>query len=91
MLSLNLKSNPRGGAAEEITSSPYRTFVEATQKRKIKEVTKSKTSRFVSNVLPGPSKRRKKRVCRDPTPSDSPSDSDTDLAVPFADDSTEDE
>ena len=28
-------------------------------------------------------------VCRDPTPSDTPSDSDTDLTVPFAVDSTE--
>ena len=36
-------------------------------------------------------KRRRRRVCRDPTPSDTPSDSDTDLAVPFADDSTEEE
>ena len=27
-------------------------------------------------------------VCRDPTPSDTPSDSDTDLTSPFADDST---
>jgi len=30
-------------------------------------------------------------VCRDPTPSYNPSDSDTDLTVPFADDSTEEE
>ena len=30
-------------------------------------------------------------VCRDPTPSDIPSDSDTDLTVPFVDDSTEEE
>jgi len=28
-------------------------------------------------------------VCRDPTPSDAPSDTDTDLTVAFADDSTE--
>jgi hypothetical protein len=28
-------------------------------------------------------------VCRDPAQSDTPSDSDTDLAVPFADDSME--
>ena len=70
-------------------SSPYKTFPEATQKRKIKQATKSKTTRLASNVLLGPSKRWKKRVCRDPTPSDTPSDSDTDLAAPFADDSTE--
>ena len=30
-------------------------------------------------------------VCWDPTPFNSPSDSDTDLTVPFADDSTEEE
>ena len=30
-------------------------------------------------------------VCLDPTPSDIPSDSDSDLTVPFADDSTEEE
>jgi hypothetical protein len=32
--SLNLKSNPRGGTAKKIMSSPYRKFVEATQKKK---------------------------------------------------------
>jgi hypothetical protein len=30
-------------------------------------------------------------VCQDPTPSDTPSDSDTELAVPFSDDSTEED
>jgi hypothetical protein len=30
-------------------------------------------------------------VCRDPTPPDTPSDSDTDLTVSFADNSTEEE
>ena len=30
-------------------------------------------------------------VCRDPTPSDTPSDSGTDLTLPFVDDSTEEE
>ena len=89
--SLNLKPNPRGGTAKNITSSPYKKFVEATQKKKIKQATKSKTSRLESNVLLGPSKRRKKRFCRDPTPSDTPSDSDTDLAVPCTDDSTEED
>ena len=44
---------------------------------------------MVFSVLLGPSKRRKERVCREPSPSDTPSDSDTDLAVPFADDLTE--
>jgi hypothetical protein len=32
---------------------------------------------------------RKRRVCWDPTPSDTPSESDTELAVPLADDATE--
>jgi hypothetical protein len=89
--SLNLKPNPRGGTANKITSSPCKTFVEGTQKKKINEATKSKTSRLTSNALHGPSKRRKKRVCRDPTPSDTPLDSDTDLAVPFAVDSTKED
>jgi len=52
--SLNLQPNPRGGAAKKITSSHYKTFVEATQKRKIKQTTKSKTTRLASNVLLGP-------------------------------------
>jgi len=72
-------------------SSLYRTFVGATQKKKIIQATKSKTNRLASNALLGPSKRRKRRGCRDATPSDTPSDSDTDLAVPFDDDSTEEE
>jgi len=88
---LNLKPNPHGGTAKKITSSPYKTFVETTQKKKIKQATKSKTSRLASNVLLGPSKRQKKRICQDPTPSDTPSDSDTDLAVPFSDDSKEED
>jgi len=87
--SLNLKPNPHGGTAMKITSSPYKKFVEATQKKKIKQATKSKTSQPALNALLGPSKRRKRRVCRDPAPSDTPSDSDIDLAVPFADDSME--
>jgi hypothetical protein len=70
--------------------SPF-TSAEATQKKKIKQASKSKTSRLASNaLLLGPSKRRKRRVCRDPTPSDTP-DSDTDLAVPFADDSAKED
>jgi hypothetical protein len=32
--SLNLKPNPHGGTAKQITSSPYKQFVEATQKKK---------------------------------------------------------
>jgi hypothetical protein len=45
----------------------------------------------MSNALLGPSKRQKRRVCRDPTPSDTPSDSDTGTVVPFADDATEED
>jgi len=82
--SLNLQPNPRGGTVKKITSSSYRNFVGSTQKKKIKQATKSKTNRLVSNALLGPSKRRKRVVCRDPTPSETPSDSDSDLNVPFA-------
>jgi hypothetical protein len=89
--SLNLQPNPRGGTVKKITSSPYRNFVGAIQKKKIKQASKSKTYRLASNALLGPSKRRKRRVSRDPTPSDKTSDSDTDPRVPFADDSTEEE
>ena len=89
--SLNLKPNPCGGTAKKIMSSPYKKFVEATHKQKVKQATKSKTTQLASNALLGPSKRRKRRVCRDPTPSDTPLDLDTDLAVPFADDSMEED
>ena len=89
--SLNLQPNPRGGTVNKIKSSSYRDFVWATQKKKINQATKSKTNRLWSNALLRPSKRRKTVVWRDPTPSDTPSDSDTDLTVPFADDSTEEE
>jgi len=87
--SLNLKPNLRGGTAKKLMSLRYKKIVEATQKKKIKQATKSKSSRPASNALLGPSKRRKRRVCRDPAPSDTPSDPDTDLAVSFADDSME--
>ena len=89
--SLNIQPNTRGGTANKITSSPYKKFVGATQKKKIKQANKSKTSRLASNALLGLSKRLKRRFCRDPTPSDTPSHSDTDLTAPFADDSTEEE
>jgi len=89
--SRNLKPNPRGGTAKKIMSSPYKKFVEATQKKKIKQATKSKTIWLALNVLLGPPNRRKRRVCENQTPSDTPTRSDTDLAVPFADNSTEDE
>jgi hypothetical protein len=40
---LNLQPNTRGGTAKKITTSLYRHFVGATQKKKIKQATKSKT------------------------------------------------
>ena len=87
--SLNLQ--PKWWNSKEITSSSYRNLVGVTQKKKIKQATESKTNWLASNTLLGPSKRQKRVVCRDPTPSDTPSDSDTDLTVPFADDLTEEE
>ena len=80
-----LASNTCGGTA------PQKKKKRSTQKKKIQQATNSETSRLALNALPGPSKRRKRRVCRHPTPSDMPSDSDTDVTVPFADDSTEEE
>jgi len=87
--SLNLKPNLCGGTAKKITSPPYKKFVEATQKKRIKQATKSKTSQPESNALLGPSKRRKRRVCWDPAPSDTPLHSEIDLAGPFTDNSME--
>jgi hypothetical protein len=89
--SLNLQPNPRGETVKKITSSSYRNVVGATQKNETKQATKSKTKRLAPNALLGPSKIRKRKVCRDLTPSDTLSDSDTELTVPFADDSTEEE
>jgi len=43
---LNLQSNTRGGIVKKITSSFYRNFIGATQKKKIKQATKSKTNRL---------------------------------------------
>jgi hypothetical protein len=70
--SLNLKPNPRGKTAKEITSLLYKNLL--TQKKKIKQAPKSKTSRLASNVLLGPLKKRERKVCWDPTPPDTASD-----------------
>jgi hypothetical protein len=86
---LSLQPNTRGATLKKITSTSYRHFVAKKKKKKIKQTTKSKTNRLALNALVGPSKRRKRRVCRDPAPSDTPSDSDTDLTVAFTDDSTD--
>jgi hypothetical protein len=67
----------------------FKTYIETTQNEKIKQVTKSKTWRLTSNALLGPSKRWKSKVCQDPTPPDTPSDSNTELVVPLVDESTE--
>jgi len=53
--SLNLQPNSFGGTVNKIPSSSYRNFVGATQKKKIKQATKSKTNRLASNVLLCPS------------------------------------
>jgi hypothetical protein len=71
--SLNLRPNTCGGTPNKLTSSPYRKFVGATQKKKIKQVTKSKMNLLALNALLGPSNRWKRMVGRDPTLSDTPS------------------
>jgi hypothetical protein len=86
-----LNPNTRGGTANKIISSPYNKHFEATHKEKIKQATQFKTRWIASNALLDPSKRRKRKVFRDPTPSYTPSDSNTELAVPLSDDSTEDD
>jgi hypothetical protein len=45
---LNLQPNTHGGTANKITSSPYRKFVGATQKKKIKQASKSKPNELAS-------------------------------------------
>jgi hypothetical protein len=57
---LNLQPNTRSGTAKKMSKSPYRKFVGAYQKMKIKQATKSKTNRLASNALLGPSKRQKR-------------------------------
>ena len=84
MPSLNLKPHTRG-TAKKITSSPYKKICGGNSEKVSKQTTKSKTSWLASTALLGPSKRRKRSVCWDPAPSDTPSDWNTDLAVPFAD------
>jgi len=49
--SLNLQPNTCGGTANKIKGSPYKKFVEATQKKKIKQTTKSKTNWLALNAL----------------------------------------
>jgi hypothetical protein len=46
--SLHLQPNTCGGTAKKISNSPYRKFVVATQKERIKQATKSKTNRLAS-------------------------------------------
>jgi hypothetical protein len=57
---LNLQPNNRGGIAKKITNSSYKKFVGATQEKKIKQATKSKTNRLASNALLGSLKRQKR-------------------------------
>jgi hypothetical protein len=73
--SLNQQPNKRGRTAKKITSSTSRKFVAPTQERKIKQATKFKTNRLASKALLVPSRRRRRRDCRHPTPSDTSSHS----------------
>ena len=54
---LNLKPTLRVGTAKKIRSSPYKKFVEANQREKIKRTTKSKNLTNASHALPFPSKK----------------------------------
>jgi hypothetical protein len=55
------------------------------------QATKSKIGSLAPNSLLGPSKWQNRTICRDPIPTDTPSNSDTELALTLADDSTEDD
>jgi hypothetical protein len=61
---LNLQPNTHGGTGKKMLNSPYRKFVGATKKKKIKQATESKTNRLASNALLGPSKRQKRGFAR---------------------------
>jgi len=89
--SLNLKPNPRGGTAKKIMSSPYKNILRQLRKRKSSRPLSPKPIGLAECSSWYFKKRQKRRVCRDPTPSDTPSDSDTDLVVLFTDDSTEED
>jgi hypothetical protein len=80
--SLNRKPNSCGGTTKKM-SSPYKKIVEATQKERKSNRPLNPKPIGLRRIL-RPTKRRRSRVCRDPTPSYS----DTNPAVPFADDST---
>jgi hypothetical protein len=68
------KAKSSGFNSKENNEFTLQKFVQATQKKKIKQTTKSKTSRLASTILLDLSKRRKGRVCRDSTQSDTPLD-----------------
>jgi hypothetical protein len=74
------KSKSSWGNSKENNKFTFKKYFEVTQKEKIKQATKSETWRLASNALLGPSKWWKRMVCRDATPPDTPSDSDTELA-----------
>jgi len=80
--SLNLKPK---------SCSPYKKSCWGNSKTEDQKGHKIQNRKIASKVLLGRSKRRNRSVCRDPTPSDIPSDSEIKLAVPLADDVTEED
>jgi hypothetical protein len=89
--SLNLRPNLRGGTAKKATRSPYEKNCCSNSKRENKKGHYIQNITNASNVLLGSSKRWNRRVCWDSNPSNSPSDSETKLAIPLADDATEED
>jgi len=59
--SLNLQPNTRGAKSKKVTSSTYRKFGVPTQKKKIKQTSKSKTNRLASNAVLGSSKMKEEK------------------------------
>ena len=89
--SLELSYHQTQPFKQEKYNTKSKICVKITEKKNIEQATTSKNNLLGSNALLGPSKWEKRAVCRDPTPSVTPSVSDTDLNFPFANDSTEEE
>jgi len=90
MSSLNLKPNPRGGTAKKITSSPYnKNLLRQLKKRKSKRPENPKPNDCVE--CSSWSFRKTEEKCLLGSKSDTPSESDTELAIPLADDATEED
>jgi len=91
VLSLNLQPITCGGTAKNWRVQRTENLLGQLRKRKSNRPVNPKPIGLHRMLFMVVQKTRKRRICRDQTPSDTPSDSDTELAVLFADDSMEEE